>query len=147
MHDAGKVIPGIVVLVVLVTLPFWWNLGKAAPRIELELPKQYKNCVEDRKFMARDHMKLLNEWRNELVRNGQFEYVNSKGQTFPIKFQEGCLKCHPSRSKFCDRCHNFVEVKPYCWNCHYSPEEMKVWATKNVKLKEEAFSKQPASHH
>ncbi|OAG27858.1 sulfate reduction electron transfer complex DsrMKJOP subunit DsrJ [Thermodesulfatator autotrophicus] len=145
MHDAGKVIPGIIIFVVFVTLPFWWNVGKAVPKVEVELPKEYTSCVEDKSFMIREHMKLLDNWRNEVVRNGYGVYVNSKGQTFHMKFQEGCMKCHSSKERFCDRCHNFVAVKPYCWNCHISPEEKKGWATKKSNV--ETFSKQPASHH
>ncbi|WP_022853601.1 sulfate reduction electron transfer complex DsrMKJOP subunit DsrJ [Thermodesulfatator atlanticus] len=147
MHDAGKVIAGIIVFVVFVTLPFWYNLGKAAPRVEVELPKQYKECVEPKEWMIREHMQLLNKWRDAVVREGKKYYVNSKGERYQMLFQKGCLKCHDNRQKFCDRCHNFVEAKPYCWNCHISPEEKEGWATKEANLTEEASLKQPASHH
>ena len=26
--------------------------------------------------------------------------------------------CHANKAEFCDRCHNYAAVKPYCWDCH-----------------------------
>jgi hypothetical protein len=37
--------------------------------------------------------------------------------------QNTCLNCHNNKSKFCDQCHNYAEVTPYCWECHIEPKE------------------------
>ena len=29
-----------------------------------------------------------------------------------------CLDCHKNKSNFCDKCHDYMGVKPYCWECH-----------------------------
>jgi hypothetical protein len=34
-----------------------------------------------------------------------------------------CLDCHPNKDTFCDRCHNYMAVSPYCWDCHIVPEQ------------------------
>ena len=36
MYDENKIIPIIIVFVILVTFPLWYNLGKAAPKPERE---------------------------------------------------------------------------------------------------------------
>ncbi|NPB09802.1 MAG: cytochrome C [Thermodesulfobacteria bacterium] len=148
MHDAGKIIPGMIAFVLFVTIPFWANFGKAAPEPKPELPKEYKKCVESKDFMRREHMKLLRKWRFDVVRNNMRVYINSEGQTFDMSLQNECMRCHTQKKKFCDVCHDYVAAHPYCWNCHIPPEEKKGWATKETEnLTEEVSSKQPASHH
>ena len=34
MNDKGKIIAGVIVFFALVTFPFWFNMGKAAPKPE-----------------------------------------------------------------------------------------------------------------
>jgi hypothetical protein len=36
-----------------------------------------------------------------------------------------CLECHSNKTKFCDQCHNYLDVQPYCWDCHLVPKESK----------------------
>jgi hypothetical protein len=37
-----------------------------------------------------------------------------------------CLDCHSNKAEFCDRCHNYASVSPYCWDCHIdNPKENK----------------------
>ena len=33
-----------------------------------------------------------------------------------------CMSCHANKDKFCDRCHDYLAVKPYCWDCHVEPQ-------------------------
>jgi hypothetical protein len=33
------------------------------------------------------------------------------------------MDCHSNKSKFCDQCHNYVDVDPFCWDCHIEPKE------------------------
>ena len=148
MHDAGKIIPGLIAFVVLVTIPFWTNFGKAAPEPKPELPKEYKKCVESKEFMRAEHMKLLRKWRYDVVRKNMRVYINSEGKPINMSLQNECMRCHTAKKKFCDVCHEYVSAHPYCWNCHIPPEEKKGWAKKETKeLTEEVSSKQPASHH
>jgi hypothetical protein len=35
------------------------------------------------------------------------------------------MDCHSDKTKFCDQCHNYLSVNPYCWDCHIAPEEKK----------------------
>lgn len=63
-------------------------------------------------------MMLLNEWRNEMVRQGKNYYVSTTGKEYKIRLTETCLGCHRNTSEFCDRCHSYVGVNPYCWECH-----------------------------
>ena len=47
LYDKGKVVVGLGLFVVLVTFPFWYNLGKAAPAPEPQLSEKAKaaKCV------------------------------------------------------------------------------------------------------
>ncbi len=132
MYNSDKVIPGIIIFVLFVTLPIWWNHGKtvAAPQPELPLGR----CVESKEYMRSHHMQLLNQWRNMAIRDGMRVYTSSDGARFWIGLQNGCMKCHHDKSKFCDRCHQFAAVEPYCWNCHIPPETKKFGPPKATKL-------------
>jgi hypothetical protein len=33
------------------------------------------------------------------------------------------MECHSNKTKFCDQCHNYMGVAPYCWDCHIAPKE------------------------
>jgi len=126
MYDSGKVVAGLVLFVVLLTLPFWYNLGKAAPAPEPKLSekaKAAKECVEPKAYMTAEHMQILNQWRDTVVRNAQRVYVSSSGKTFEMSLSNTCLDCHVEKAEFCDKCHNYAAVTPYCWDCHVDPKE------------------------
>jgi hypothetical protein len=123
MYNSGKVIIGIIIFLVLVTFPFWRNAGKAAPPPKLEVGTQEKNCVESKAYMRAYHMDMLNTWRDEVVRSGKREYKSTSGKTFDMSLQNTCTKCHAKKTEFCDRCHNYLEVSPKCWDCHLPPVE------------------------
>jgi len=122
MYNAGKIIIGIVIFVILATFPIWYNHGKAVTLPQLELPKDEKQCVEATDFMKSSHMKMLDEWRDSVVRDGNRVYVNGAGKQYLMSLQVTCMKCHTSREKFCDRCHNYLNVSPGCWDCHIAPD-------------------------
>ena len=125
MHDTNKVIVGIIVFVVLLTSPFWLNaFSKFKPMPELELPKAEKQCVEPKEWMKANHMQLLDEWRHEAVRLDERTYVSREyGKEYPKSLTLTCLDCHDKKKNFCDRCHTYANVKPYCWSCHVVPED------------------------
>ncbi|NLW80103.1 MAG: sulfate reduction electron transfer complex DsrMKJOP subunit DsrJ [Desulfovibrionales bacterium] len=124
MYDKNKILVGLAVFVVFMTYPFWNNIGSAAyKRPELEKVKMAKECVEGVEFMRSEHMAMLNEWRDEVVRNGQHEYHSTATHRVHAKsLTKTCLKCHENKDKFCDKCHATVSVSPYCWDCHVDPK-------------------------
>jgi hypothetical protein len=74
MHDTGKIVGGVIIFVVLMTSPLWYNALTAAPAEAPTLdqpPNGSKECVEPKEYMRANHMDLLNEWRDEVVRNGK----------------------------------------------------------------------------
>ena len=122
MYNAGKIIIGIIIFLVLFTFPIWYSKGKPGAAPKLELPKDVKQCVEATAYMKSSHMQMLDSWRDSVVRDGNRIYVSTSGKKYNISLQNTCLKCHKTREKFCDRCHNYVDISPKCWECHISPE-------------------------
>lgn len=131
MYNAGKIIIGILIFLALVTYPFWRNAGKAAAPPKLEVGTQEKQCVESTAFMKSSHMILLDQWRDDVVRNGKRIYTNSSGKQFVMSLQNTCTKCHAKKTQFCDRCHNYVNADPNCWNCHIPPKEQEQKAARS----------------
>ncbi len=115
MYDKSKVIPGLVIFVGILAFPFLYN--QVNPSSEPVLAKQEGKCVREKDVMKREHMKILNEWREEVVREGKREPIIINGIRYEKSLQNACLKCHKKES-FCDKCHSYTDVKPYCWNCH-----------------------------
>jgi hypothetical protein len=129
MKDKKIIITGLIVFCILLTLPFWYNRGKAAPAPVLVLTEKAKaaeTCVRSTEYMKAEHMKVLDLWRHSVVRNAERIYVNSKGQEFTMSLSNTCLDCHSNKAEFCDRCHDYASVRPYCWDCHIdNPKEKK----------------------
>jgi len=130
MRDRGRILAGLVIALVLLGLPFFYNVGRvvAAPEPSLDTPEiaalEKKECVESTPFMRENHMQLLRFWRDSVVRRGARIYVNSRGEEYPMSLQKTCQRCHSNRSEFCDRCHNYAAVEAYCWDCHTTPEDL-----------------------
>jgi hypothetical protein len=131
MNDKKFVIIGIIVFLIIVTSPLWfqWVWGKPGPAPEPVLAdkaKAAKECVRSKDYMTRQHMKLLDFWRYEVVRKAERIYVNPSGKEFTMSLSNTCLDCHSNKTEFCDRCHNYASVRPYCWDCHIdNPKESK----------------------
>jgi len=124
---------GVVIFVVLVTSPLWKNLGQVIPGPDpqlntaaiMKLPEKDRTCVESKEYMRANHMLLLGEWRDEVVRDANRDYVNSKGKKYLASLSNNCMECHSNKSQFCDQCHNYVAVVPNCWGCHWEKEKEK----------------------
>ena len=128
MYDAGKIIIGIIIGLCLLTFPFWYNIGKAAPPPDPKLTdkaKEAKVCIEDISYMKSSHMQLLNNWRDMVVRQQERIYVASNGKEYTMSLQNTCSDCHSNKTQFCDQCHNYMGLTPYCWDCHIAPKETK----------------------
>src|SRR6056297_2929576 len=125
MYDGGKIITGLIIFVVVLLFPLWYGLGKAQfTEPELELPKQEEQCIESTQWIRANHMELLDEWRDKVVRDGYALYETSSGEDVEMSLQKTCMDCHSNKEEFCDKCHNSVAVSPYCWDCHVAPEEV-----------------------
>lgn len=126
----NAIIAGLVVFVVAALFPFWFNIGgtNAAPEIELSAKaKAAKKCVLDKYDMRANHMTILNDWRNSVVRDSNRMYKSTNGKEFGMSLSTGensCLGCHTDKEKFCDKCHTYASVAPYCWECHTDPKEV-----------------------
>jgi [DsrC]-trisulfide reductase subunit J len=129
MYDAKKIVPGLLIFLALMTFPLWFSRGKAAspPDLKLDTPTiqqlKEKRCIESTAYMSAQHMKLLDDWRQAVVRQGDRIYVASDGKQYGMSLSGTCLSCHSNKEQFCDRCHNYEEVKPTCWSCHVVPQE------------------------
>ena len=125
MYDAGKILTGLVIFLLLLSFPFWFNVGQASYESpDLQLPEDSEQCVEDTEWMRKNHMELLDSWRDTVVRDGETVYTGMGGKQYDMSLQKTCMDCHSSKEKFCDRCHNTASVDPYCWDCHVAPEEV-----------------------
>jgi hypothetical protein len=128
MYDGGKIITGLIIGIGLFLFPFYYNAGKAAKAPEPELTpkaKEAKECVMEKAYMTANHFSLLDEWRHTVVREADRYYKAKNGKVYYKSLQVTCLDCHSNKSKFCDKCHDYVDVDPYCWDCHIEPEEKK----------------------
>jgi len=134
MYDGGKVVVGIIILIALIAFPFLYNKGKAAkvPELKIDtpeiqrLPEKERVCVEPREYMRKNHMKLLTDWRDQVVRQARRDYVGFTKKTYTMSLQNTCLECHSNYDNFCNRCHTYSGITPYCWSCHVNtPKE---WA-------------------
>jgi hypothetical protein len=128
MYDAGKIIIGIIIGVGLLTFPFWYNMGKAASPPEPKLTekaREAKQCVEATPYMRSSHMQLLNSWRDMVVRQEKREYIAATGREYNMSLQNTCVDCHSNKTQFCDQCHNYMGIAPFCWDCHIAPKENK----------------------
>ena len=128
MSDKIKIITGLVIFVVVVTSPIWMNAGKTKDVPTPVLSEEAKAagaCVLPKGEMAKSHMDLLDRWRNSVVREGQRVYTtknkDGKDVEFDMSLSNTCLSCHTNKAEFCDSCHGYASVNPYCWDCHVDP--------------------------
>ena len=124
MYNGGKIILGLVILLVLIAIPMLYNAttGKASFRPDPKVLPGETECVAPGDYMRSAHMDILNEWRDAVVRHGK-RYDTFNGEVYELSLSNTCMKCHSNKSEFCDQCHNYTGVNPYCWDCHIEPEE------------------------
>ncbi|MBU2552021.1 MAG: cytochrome C [Proteobacteria bacterium] len=158
MYDSGKIITGLVIAIVILTFPFWWNMGSAMPPAPdpklADKAKAAGQCIYSKAYMKTSHMQVLDDWRNMVVRDGvrytllqpggdpiemqvikegrsrlmaatNHLQLGAKGSQYEMSLQNTCMDCHSSKKEFCDQCHNYASVSPFCWDCHVEPEEKK----------------------
>jgi hypothetical protein len=127
MYDKGKILPGLLIFVALVTAPFWWNplfgtAGTPQPKPPADTKLQ---CVLPKQEMRAKHMQVIYDWRETVVREGDHRtWTAPDGRTFQMSLSNTCLtQCHEKKSDFCDQCHHYLAVQPFCWDCHLVPKE------------------------
>ena len=124
MNDKKWIILGLLIFMALFLSPFLYNLvtgakAEAMPEVVLtDKAKAAKQCVMPTEFMRTEHMQLLDEWRLKVVRSGLRDFTNAEGKSFSMSLSNTCMDCHSNKADFCDRCHNYASVNPYCWDCH-----------------------------
>lgn len=124
MYNKGTIIAGLALFVLFVTFPIWFNGLDAGPLPKPELPPGgEKLCVAPASEMRDNHMQLLNEWRDDVLRNADRVTVTVDGKEYRKGLQMACMQCHSNKEKFCDSCHEYVAVQPTCWDCHLTPVE------------------------
>ncbi|HIJ79609.1 MAG: sulfate reduction electron transfer complex DsrMKJOP subunit DsrJ [Desulfobulbaceae bacterium] len=124
MYGKGRIIPALIIFIGLMTAPMWYGSGDASKLPNPEKPKGYTECVEDTQYMRTSHMKVLNDWRDDILREGGARVATTaNGTEYVRSLQNGCMKCHNNREKFCGECHKYASVNPYCWDCHLQPKE------------------------
>jgi len=134
MYDANKIIIGLAISAALLGFPVWYSYavvpedgdkdGNPDYQPQPVLPDGGEGCIESVEFMRSQHMHLLNEWRDSVVRDGDRDYVAKKdGKTWDRSLSRTCMSCHTNRMQFCNECHSYLAVEPDCWNCHVAPEK------------------------
>ncbi len=126
MYDSGKIIAGLVIFVALFASPFLLNVvgdAPVAPKPSLDTPvindMEEKVCVRDN--MQQNHMQVLDLWRDSVVRDGNRTAPGINGQLYEMSLSNECMNCHSNKAEFCDKCHTYAAVDPYCWDCHVEP--------------------------
>ncbi len=128
IYDGGKVIPGLIVFLGLICLPILYNMSNEAAESAPDIvkPAGMSSCIEDTEYMRRAHMDLLVDWREDVVRDGERVYTSTsganKGEKYVMSLSGTCLDCHENKQEFCNRCHDYMGVAPYCWDCHIEPQ-------------------------
>jgi hypothetical protein len=106
------------VLVVAILAPLGLSAVFSGDSTEVFLERpddRFERCVQpegkDTMYMRFHHMDFLKEVRDEVLRNGVRGEIGL----------DRCKDCHTSRERFCDRCHDKVNLTPDCFGCHYYP--------------------------
>ncbi|WP_290596723.1 MULTISPECIES: sulfate reduction electron transfer complex DsrMKJOP subunit DsrJ [unclassified Archaeoglobus] len=125
MYNKKYVIPLILIFLVGFFTPYWYNAMAGSFGYEPELKKPAGECVEDSKWMAANHMLLLQQWRTQAIRHGaeggRIYHSFTTGEEYHASTNT-CWSCHDSKEEFCDQCHDYVGIHPECWDCHYTPD-------------------------
>ncbi len=125
MHDAGKIIFGLIVFLAVVTYPAWHNAisGKAGYVATPKAPIDKKECIEPKQVIRVIHKDLLADWKESVVRKGVRTYHATNAKTYTMSLTGTCMNCHKDKVEFCDQCHNYIGAKPVCWDCHAYPKQ------------------------
>ncbi len=138
MSEKAKVIAALAVFLVVVTFPIWYSLGAGVLGLATEYPEletdeeDEDGCIEKAEWMKANHMDLLDQWRDDVVRGDgtEQEYKSTdfpKRDPFVKSLTKTCLSCHTMEAESGDRrscrpCHEYANVDPPCMDCHVEPK-------------------------
>lgn len=131
MYDSGKIIPGLLIFILMITLPIWYNnlignVGAAPTKDPNLVPEMIQGAVfpNGQKHLPAEGMRA----KHMEVLKGI--HVTAQGYN-PVKDGQkptmSCIACHMDMSgknplQFCDSCHSYAGVTiPDCWTCHQKP--------------------------
>ena len=120
MRDAGRIIGGCVIVLVVVVGPLWVGSARGVKTVALARAAGGDRCIEARDEMRKNHPALLAKWRERVVRLGERVHHSEDGFDVRISLTGTCLGCHGKASEFCDKCHAQAAVTLSCWQCHES---------------------------
>ena len=110
----------LLLILLLIATPVW-AASSIAPKLDIGKGGQ---CVDDTKFMRKNHMKMIVHQRDETMRLG------IRGGKYSLA---ECVNCHASKTDnnvlgsnehFCQGCHEFAAVKIDCFECHSSKRKV-----------------------
>ena len=118
MRPKAALVP---VAVLVIVFPLGYTLvrsvlprGAEAAQPFLDKPQtESARCVlgADTNDVRFHHMDYLKQIRDQAVREGKRGSVGLNT----------CRECHTSRERFCNQCHNAVNLQLDCFRCHYYP--------------------------
>ena len=124
-----------VILVLVILVPVGYSVFARVAASGTENPERpdskYTECIRATEYMRFHHWELLKGLREKVVRDGirgdlvEVETMPEKDVVKVIEVEEsldGCWRCHQSKVRFCDRCHDAASVRPDCFGCHYYPD-------------------------
>ena len=121
MNEKILIFSGLVVFLLGASFPFWQSIDtEDFPKVAMETKGE--QCVAPAEYMRKNHMLLLNNWRDSVVRDGERFHIMPDGSRVEKSLTKTCLGCHVSKKQFCEECHTYTSVKPYCWECHLVPK-------------------------
>ena len=121
MNEKILIFSGLVVFLLGATFPFWQSIDpEDFPKVAMETKGE--QCVAPAEYMRKNHMMLLNNWKDSVVRDGERFHIMPDGNRVEKSLTKTCLGCHVSKKQFCEECHTYASVKPYCWECHVVPK-------------------------
>ena len=121
MNEKILIFSGLVVFLLGASFPFWQSIDPDDfPKVAMETKGE--QCVAPAEYMRKNHMLLLNNWRDSVVRDGERFHIMPDGSRVEKSLTKTCLGCHVSKKQFCEECHTYASVKPYCWECHVVPK-------------------------
>jgi hypothetical protein len=132
LYHGKFIIPGLAVFLLLASFPILRGFSGAQPPFQSPPNPKSERCIESGPFMRAHHMRLLKQWRDDVVRAGDRVYVAGDGRRWEKSLTRTCLGCHGQADKnghstsaatFCTECHIYVNAKPDCWNCHMENAE------------------------
>ncbi|MGD0260322.1 MAG: sulfate reduction electron transfer complex DsrMKJOP subunit DsrJ [Verrucomicrobiota bacterium] len=128
LYHSRYILPALASFLVMATLPVWRGAAARGPGFQSPPNPQGQRCIEPKGVMRAGHMRLLMRWRDEAVREDRRLYIASDGRAWEKSLVKTCLACHrpagaqgksTTAATACNECHEYVNVRPDCWNCHY----------------------------